>query len=229
MQDKIKNWAAEDQPVFKLYSKGAKHLSNVELLAIILQHGTVHQNAIQLARALLNSTKNNFQSFAKLSVADIMGLQIKGIGKVKAIRILAAIELGSRRIEQFSMGKNITKSADVVSHLKNLLQFESKEILMVLLLNQANKIIREEIVSEGGITGTIADPRIIFKLALSYGATGIILCHNHPSGQVLPSTMDDRLTEKVKQGACLFDLHLMDHIIVGTDGYYSYAEQYAHW
>jgi DNA repair protein RadC len=100
---------------------------------------------------------------------------------------------------------------------------------MILLLNQANKIIHEEILSEGGITGTIADPRIIFKTALTYSATGFIICHNHPSGQLRPSNMDDRLTEKVKKGAQVFDLQLIDHIIVSTEGYYSYAEQASNW
>lgn len=225
----IKHWAAEDQPIYKMYTKGAKHLSDVELLAIIIQHGTAQHNAIELARILLSNTQNSLHKFSKLSIADIIGLKIKGIGKVKAIRIMAAIELGSRRIDNNLNKKNMLQSADVAAHLKNLLQFESKEIFMILLLNQANKIIHEEIVSEGGITGTIADPRIIFKLAISHGATGFIICHNHPSGQLRPSHMDDQLTEKVKKGAVYFDIKLIDHLIVSTEGYYSYAEQHPNW
>lgn len=229
MGDTIKHWATEDQPIYKLALRGPRHLSNVELLAIILQHGTVQQNAIELARSLLFATQNNLQKLGSLSLKDILNLHIKGIGKVKAIRILAAIELGSRRMGNSPLGKQITQSADVVAYLKNNLQFEARELLLLLLLNQANKIIHEEVVSEGGITGTIADPRVIFKLALSHGATGIILCHNHPSGQLAPSKMDDRFTDKVKQGAALFDLQLMDHIIVSTQGHYSYADQSAQW
>ena len=225
----IKTWAAEDQPLYKMAAKGAKYLSDVELLAIIIQHGTAEQNAVELARVLLKSCQHSLQKFSKLSVAEIMGLKIKGIGKVKAIRILAAIELGSRRMEKNNVRKTIAHSADVVSHLKNLLQFENKEIFMILLLNQANIIIHEEVLSEGGITGTIADPRLIFKLALSHSATGFILCHNHPSGQLKPSRMDDQLTEKVKNGAVYFDIKLLDHLIVSTEGYYSYAEQNANW
>jgi DNA repair protein RadC len=142
-----------------MYKRGAKNLSDVELLAIILQHGTIHQNAVDLARSLLNAAQNNLQKFSKLSVADILGLKIKGIGKIKAIRILAAIELGSRRMNNSIDKKNIRQSKDVADHLKYLLQFESRELFMVLLLNQANKVIHEEILSEGGITGTVADPR----------------------------------------------------------------------
>ncbi len=225
----IKSWAAEDQPLYKMSSKGPKYLSDVELLAIIIQHGTAQLNAVELARTLLKSCQNSLQKFSKLSVAEIIGLKIKGIGKVKAVRILAAIELGSRRMEKNNFRKNIAHSADVVAHLKNLLQFENKEIFMILLLNQANKIIHEEVLSEGGITGTIADPRLIFKLAISHSATGFILCHNHPSGQLKPSRMDDQLTEKVKKGAVYFDIKLLDHLIVSTEGYYSYAEQSANW
>lgn len=225
----IKSWALQDQPVHKLYSKGAKYLSDVELLAILLQHGTIHQNAIELARALLSTTQNNLQKFSKLNVVDLLSLKIKGIGKVKAIRILAAIELGSRRIYNTMPPKNIHQSGEVAKHLKYLLQFENREIFMVLLLNQANKIIHEAILSEGGITGTIADPRLIFKLALSHEATGFIICHNHPSGQLQPSQMDNILTEKIKKGAAYFDIKLIDHIIVSLEGYYSYAEQNANW
>ena len=225
----IKTWAAEDQPIYKMAAKGAKYLSDVELLAIIIQHGTAELNAVELARTLLQSCQNSLLKFSKLTVADIIGLNIKGIGKIKAIRILAAIELGSRRMEKNNFRKNITHSGDVVAHLKNLLQFENKEIFMILLLNQANKVIHEEVLSEGGITGTIADPRLIFKLAISHGATGFILCHNHPSGQLKPSRMDDQLTEKVKKGAVYFDIKLLDHLIVSTEGYYSYAEQNANW
>lgn len=225
----IKSWALQDQPVHKLYSKGAKHLSDVELLAILLQHGTVKQNAIELARALLNATQNNLQKFSKLNVVDLLALKIKGIGKIKAIRILAAIELGSRRILNPLSTKNIYQSGDVAEHLKYLLQFENREIFMVLLLNQANKIIHEAVLSEGGITGTIADPRLIFKLALSHEATGFIICHNHPSGQLQPSSMDNVLTEKIKKGASYFDIKLIDHIIVSNEGYYSYAEHNSHW
>jgi DNA repair protein RadC len=225
----IKGWSLNDQPIHKLYNKGSKYLSDAELIAILLQHGTAEQNAVDLARALLFQCNNNLQKLAKLSVHDVLLMKIKGIGKVKAIRILAGIELGSRRIFDKNMGQQIMQSGDVVNHLKYKLQFESREIFMALLLNQANKIIHEQILSEGGITGTVADPRVLFKLALSHEATGIIICHNHPSGQLHPSRMDDLLTEKVKKGAALLDIKLIDHIIVSTEGYYSYAEQSSHW
>ena len=225
----IKHWAPEDQPIHKLSTKGAKHLSEVELIAILLQHGTAENNAIELARKLLQSAQNSLQKLSKQTLPDLLALKIKGIGSVKIIRVLAAIELGSRRMHPPVVKKNIRQSGDVAEHLKYALQFESKEIFMVLLLNQANKIIHEEILSEGGLTGTIADPRILFKLALRHEATGIIICHNHPSGQLQPSRMDDLLTEKVKKAATYFDIKLIDHIIVSTEGYYSYAENKQDW
>ncbi len=225
----IKTWSPNDQPIQKLYIKGAKYLSDAELIAILLQHGTAQNNAVDLARALLNKCNNNLQKFSKLSVNDLIAFKIKGIGKVKSIRLIAAIELGSRRIFQHKDSKNMLQSGDVVAHLKYSLQFEPREIFMVLLLNQANKIIHEQILSEGGITVTVADPRVLFKLALSHEATGVIICHNHPSGQLQPSRMDDMLTEKVKKAATFLDIKLIDHIIVSTEGYYSYAEQSNNW
>lgn len=225
----IRFWAEQDQPIYKFSSKGASHLSDVELLAILIQHGTAEQNAIELARSLLATATNSIQKFAQYSVADIVNLKIKGIGKIKAVRILAAIELGSRRLDLLDKQTSIHQSRDVANHLKNKLQFEQREVFMVLLLNQANKIIHEEVLSEGGITGTIADPRVIFKLVISHGATRFIICHNHPSGQLNPSRMDDNLTEKIKKGAALFDIKLIDHLIVSTEGYYSYAEQHSNW
>ena len=225
----IKSWALNDQPIYKLYHKGSKYLTDVELIAIILQNGTPQNNVVDLARILLMNCNNDLQKLSKLSVQDLILMKINGIGKVKAIRILAAIELGSRRMFKTGMNKNIFQSGDVIAHLKYSLQFESREIFMVLLLNQANKIIYEQVLSEGGITGTVADPRVLFKLALSHEATGIIICHNHPSGQLQPSRMDDLLTEKVKKGANFLDIKLIDHIIVSTEGYYSYAEKSNNW
>ena len=225
----IKSWALNDQPIHKLYTKGAKYLTDAELIAILLQQGTAQNNAVDLARLLLHKCNNNLLQLSKLSTKDILALKIKGIGKIKAIRLLAAIELGSRRLFQQRLDKHIMQSSDVIAHLKYSLQFEPREIFMVLLLNQANKIIHEQILSEGGITGTVADPRVVFKLALSHEATGFIICHNHPSGQLMPSRMDDLLTEKVKKAATLLDIKLIDHIIVSTEGYYSYAEQSSGW
>lgn len=228
-ENNIKTWAVEDQPLYKLYTKGAKHLSDVELLAIIIQHGTANQNAMQIARALLSNTSYDLFRFSQLSIQEILNFKIKGVGKTKATRIVAAIEIGSRRIQKRNQNQSIGRSQDVVQHLQNMLQFENKECFVILLLNQANKIIHEEIISEGGITSTIADPRIIFRLALSHAATSLIVCHNHPSGQLRPSKMDNVLTEKVKQGSQYFDINLLDHIIVSNEGYYSYAENQIDW
>lgn len=225
----IRFWAEQDQPIYKFSTKGPNHLSDVELLAILIQHGTAQQNAIELARSLLTSASNSLQKFAQYSVADIVQLKIKGIGKIKAVRILAALELGSRRMHLIDKLATIHHSRDVAAHLQHKLQYEQREFFMLLLLNQTNKIIHEAVLSEGGITGTIADPRIVFKLVISHGATGFIICHNHPSGQLKPSKMDDMLTQKIKKGAALFDIKMIDHLIVSTEGYYSYAEQHPDW
>ena len=144
----IRLWAEQDQPIYKVRNKGADHLSDVELLAILIQHGTATQNAVELARSLLATTDNSLKKFAAYSVRDIVNLKIKGIGKVKAVRILAAIELGSRRIDLMDKQATIHHSRDVASHLKNRLQFEQREVFMLLLLNQANKIIKAQALAE---------------------------------------------------------------------------------
>ena len=220
----IKNWATEDRPREKLLIKGATVLSDSELLAILISTGTKEKSAVELAKEVLLLGKNNLNELGKLSVSDM--ITIKGIGEAKAITLAAALELGRRRQATASLVKtNIKSSNDIAEYLKATLKDYAYEVFAVIFLNKANKINHFEIISKGGITGTVADPRIILKKALEEDATSIVLCHNHPSGNLKPSQADEDLTLKIKEAAKYFDIKVMDHIIVSEDGYYSFADE----
>ncbi len=222
---RLKSWGEEDKPREKLLMKGADSLSNSELIAILINNGTPEVNAVDMAKQLLTTIDNDIQRLSTLSVRDMVNFKIKGFGPVKATRIAAALELGIRR-ENLSVTKKpkITSSYDIAKYLLPHLQYKRKELFVVIYLNHANKIVSHEIISEGGITGTVADPRIIFKHALETNATGIALGHNHPSGSLKPSKADRNLTNKIKEAAAYFDIHVMDHVIVSDEGYYSFAD-----
>ena len=219
----IKMWAKDDRPREKLLSKNPTALSDSELLAILIQNGTKDKSAVDLARELLLLGKNNLNELGKLSLKELM--KIKGIGEAKAITISAAMELGRRRHAAHFFEKPLVKdSKEVAEYLRAILKDHPHEVFAVVFLNRANKINHFEIVSQGGITGTVADPRIILKKALDEEAVGIILCHNHPSGSLKPSKADEDLTLKIKQAAQFFDIKVLDHIIVSEEGYYSFAD-----
>jgi DNA repair protein RadC len=227
MQEKnyaIKTWAKDDRPREKLLMKGPETLSDSELLAILIGHGTREKSALDLAKEILQLSKNNLAELGKLTVRDMM--KIKGIGEVKAISIAAALEMGRRRqATGYRQKEIITSSADVARYLQSLLQDHQHEVFAVLFLNRANKINHFQIISEGGMTGTVADPRIILKKALEENAVSIILCHNHPSGSLKPSRADEELTQKIKEAARFFDIKVLDHLIVSEDGYFSFADE----
>jgi DNA repair protein RadC len=194
----IKQWAKDDRPREKLLLKGAETLSDSELLAILIGNGTRSNTAIDLAKEILVLGKNNLPELGKLTVKELM--KIKGIGEAKAITIVAALEIGRRRQAMNYREKAImTSSNDVANYLQSLLKDYRHEVFAVLFLNRANKINHFQIVSEGGITGTVADPRIILKKALEEDAVSMILCHNHPSGSLKPSSADVELTRKIKE------------------------------
>jgi DNA repair protein RadC len=220
----IKQWAKDDRPREKLLMKGPETLSDSELLAILIVNGTRQKSALDLAKDVLQLGKNNLPELGKLTVKELM--KIKGIGEAKAIAIVAAMELGRRRQALASREKSIiTSSSDVASYLQTLLKDHRREVFAVLFLNRANKINHFEIISEGGMTGTVADPRIILKKALEEDAVSLILCHNHPSGSLKPSRADEELTLKIKEAAKYFDIKVLDHLIVSEDGYYSFADE----
>lgn len=219
----IKNWSEDDRPREKLLQKGPMTLSNSELLAILINNGTKNKSAIDLSKEILKIGKDNLNELGKLTVSDFK--KVKGIGVAKAVTIVAALELGRRRQGAEALEKpQMNNSNTVANFLKSILQDEQKEVFAVLFLNRANKVIGYHIVSIGGISGTIADPRIILKKSLEQNATGIILSHNHPSGNVNPSNSDIALTQKIKDAANLVDITVIDHIIIGNNDYYSFAD-----
>lgn len=220
----IKSWAIDDRPREKLLKNSPALLSNTELLAILINHGNREKTAIDLAREILSLSNNELHDLGRLTPHDFM--KIKGIGATKAITIAAALELGRRRSSSTPLfKKSITDSREIASFLKDQLQDLGHEVFAVVFLNRANRILHYEIISQGGITGTVADPRIILKKALEQEAVSLILCHNHPSGNLRPSKADEMLTQKIKDAGLLMDIRVMDHIIVSQDGYYSFADE----
>lgn len=220
----IKQWSKDDRPREKLLVQGAENLSNSELLAILIHNGTRQKTAVDIAKEVLRLGKDNLTELGKLSLKELT--KIKGIGEAKAITIIAALELGRRRQAAASLAKVVvTSSSDIADYLKVKLKDYRHEVFAVLFLNRANKINHFEIVSEGGITGTVADPRIILRKALEAHAVSLILCHNHPSGSLKPSRADQQLTTKIKEAASFLDIMVIDHIIVSEDGYFSFADE----
>ena len=220
----IKNWAADDRPREKMLGKGAAALSNSELIAILINNGSKDKSAVDLAKEVLKLGSDNLNELGKLTLKDFQ--QIKGIGAAKAITIAAALELGRRRQAAATLEKPVVKSSmDIAQYLKAVLKDFTYEVFAVLFLNRANKINHFEIISRGGITGTVADPRIILKKALENDAVSLVLSHNHPSGSLKPSRADEELTLKIKEAAKYFDIKILDHIIVSEEGYYSFADE----
>jgi len=220
----IKHWAKDDRPREKLLLNGAENLSNSELLAILIHNGSREKSAVDLAKEVLKLGKDNLSELGRLSIKELM--KIKGIGEAKAITIAAALELGRRRQSANPLQKTIiSTSKDIADYLQARLKDYRHEVFAVLFLNRANKINHFEIISEGGITGTVADPRVILRKALEEDAVNIILCHNHPSGSLKPSRADEQLTSKIKEAARLLDIAVLDHIIVSETGYYSFADE----
>jgi DNA repair protein RadC len=221
----IKNWAIDDRPREKLLLKGCNILSNAELLAILINNGTKDKSAVDVTKQLLAAVDNDLQKLGKLSIKEIIKLKVKGIGEAKAVTIAAALELGLRREVSEKKISAVIKSRDAAEYLRAQLRFKNHEVFAIVYLNRANKIKHYEIISEGGITGTVADPRIILKKALENDAVSIILCHNHPSGSIKPSRADEELTKKITEAASYFDIKVLDHIIVSEEGYFSFADE----
>jgi len=219
----FKQWAADDKPREKMLARGADALSATELLAILINNGTRSKSAIDLARELLQQGGNSLSSLAKMSLKDLQ--KVKGVGPAKAVAIKAALQLGILLEEEALNQLPVLRSSkDIAVYLRKRLQHESRESFIVVYLNKANRVLATEVVSTGGVTGTIADPKIIFKRALELQASHLILSHNHPSGNLRPSEADRKLTDKIKQAARLIDMEVIDHIIVSDQGYYSFAD-----
>lgn len=226
MSDKklsIKNWAEDDRPREKMMKHGINSLSNAELVAILFRTGTRNESAIEISRKLLDLANNSLNNLAKFNLKDIC--TIKGIGKAKAISLLTAVELGKRRkSEKVIERKKIKSSKDVFEIFNALIGDLPYEEFWILLLSRSNSIIDRQKISQGGISGTVTDVRIILKLALDKMASSVILCHNHPSGNMNPSEQDVSITQKLKDAGKLMDINVTDHIIITDSNYYSFAD-----
>lgn len=220
----IKDWAVEDRPREKLLSKGTRSLSDVELLAILIGSGTVSESAVELSRRILSSVNNNLNELGKNQVTDLV--KFKGIGQAKAVNIVAALELGRRRKEQSAAGKTIiTQSSDAAGCFRPLLEDLNHEEFWILLLNRSNTVIDKVMISQGGLAGTVTDVRLILKMAIEKLASAMILCHNHPSGNVQASEADHKITRKIKDAAALMEISVLDHVIIAQDKYLSFADE----
>ncbi|KYG82122.1 DNA repair protein RadC [Roseivirga ehrenbergii] len=220
----ILKWAEEDRPREKLLLKGKAALSDAELIAILIGSGSRELSAVDLSKKILAHSNHDLNTLAKQSVTELQ--QFKGIGEAKAISIVSALELGRRR-KSFESEKKlkITNSKDVYELMKPELMDQPVEQFWVVMLKRNNEVIQKRVISLGGVSGTVADPKVIFKRALEDLACGIILVHNHPSGNLKPSQADIRLTEKLKNAGNLLEIPVLDHIIFTDDGYYSFADE----
>mgnify|MGYP000323604927 CR=1 FL=1 len=221
---KIKDWAVEDRPREKLLTKGMASLSDAEIIALLIGTGSRQESAVELSQRILKGSGHNLNELGKLSVHELK--KYRGIGEAKAIAIAAALELGRRRkLSVIRNRRQIKSSRDVFEVVQPRLEDLPHEEFWVILLNRANKIIEEVKISQGGITGTVTDVKIILKHAVDRRASGIIMCHNHPSGNTQPSKADSNITRKLKNAAAYLDLQVLDHLIIGEDNYYSFADE----
>jgi DNA repair protein RadC len=223
MSLKITDWAVEDRPREKLYAKGTSSLSDAELLAILIGSGTRNRSAVDLGRELLSLVGNNLNSLGKLSIQELK--KIHGIGSARAVTIAAAMELGRRRkLAELPENPQIKCSRDVFDLLSPLVSELPHEEFWILFLNRSNRVMNRMKLSQGGVSGTVTDVRIIMKKAVEFLASGIIVSHNHPSGNLNPSESDTKITQKIKEAGALLDIQLLDHIIIAENDYYSFAD-----
>ncbi len=219
----IKSLSEDDRPREKLASLGRQNLSDAELIAIILGSGNKKETAVQLAQRMLSENNNNINQIAKLSLAELK--KYNGVGEAKAVNIAAAFELGRRRNDFETNEKvKITSSNVAYKVLQKRLSDLPHEEFWVLILNRANQVVKEEYLSKGGISGTVVDVRLICKAAIENNASGIVIAHNHPSGQLTASEQDKSITKKLKEALKTFEIALLDHLIIGDQQYYSFAD-----
>ena len=220
----IKHWSQDDQPREKLRDKGRASLSDAELIAILIGSGSTQESAVSLSQRILASVDFNLNELGKLSIKQLMAF--KGIGEAKAISIAAAMELGRRRRGEEALEKQkITSSISVFELMQPIIGELPHEEFWIIYVNNSNKVIQKQLLSKGGITGTLVDVRLVMKNALEVGATGLILVHNHPSGTLKPSEADKQLTQKLKTASQSLDIKVLDHLIVTEKAYFSFADE----
>lgn len=220
----ITEWNEDDRPREKLLLKGRLALSDAELIAILIGSGSPNESAVSLSKRILAEAENNLNELGKFSISDLT--RFKGIGPAKAVSIIAAMELGRRRrageaIERRKIGSSRT----VFDYFQPIIGELSHEEFWILYLNNANKILKSDRLSQGGITGTFVDVRVVFKEALQVGAVSLILAHNHPSGTLKPSEPDIRLTKQFKAAGEILNIKILDHLIVTEKSYFSFADE----
>jgi DNA repair protein RadC len=220
----IKHWNEDDRPREKMLLKGKNSLSDAELIAILIGSGNKEESAVELSKKILKSVDNSLIELGKLGVDDL--IKFKGIGQAKTVSIITALELGRRRrIEEAIDKQKITSSKSVFDLMQPIIGELPHEEFWIIYLNNANKIQLKTQLSKGGITGTLVDSRLVFKQAIELSATSIILCHNHPSGTLKPSSSDITLTKKIKNGGDVLDIKILDHLIVTQNNYFSFADE----
>ncbi|MGQ7854772.1 RadC family protein [Pedobacter sp. WC2501] len=220
----IKLWAEEDRPREKLLLHGRRHLTDAELIAILIGSGSKNETAVDLSKKILSFYDNNLTKLGKASILDLS--RFKGIGEAKALTIIAALELGLRRKETTEeVITHVTTSNDVYKYLHQTFANLNHEEFWILLLNRSNRVIGKFLISKGGQAGTVADPKIIFKTALENNAANVVLAHNHPSGNLKPSESDDKLTRDMVASGNLLSLYVVDHLIFANNRYYSYRDE----
>lgn len=220
----ITNWSEEDKPREKLMLKGKSVLSDAELIAILIGSGNRNESAVDLSKRILGGIDNNLNALGKLTIQQLM--KFKGIGEAKAISIIAAMELGRRRrTEDVVDLTKITSSQTIFQIMQPIIGELPHEEFWIIYLNNSNKVISKSQLSKGGITGTLVDTRLVFKVALEMGATSLILCHNHPSGTIVPSDADKLITKKLKLAGDSLDVKVLDHLIITETKYYSFADE----
>ena len=219
----IKHWAEDDKPREKLMLKGKEALSDAELVAILIASGNKNESAVDLSKRILASVDNALNALGKLTLKQLMNF--KGIGQAKAITIAAALELGRRRRQEEALElKKITSSQAVFEIMQPLIGELPNEEFWILFLNNSNKVVYKSQISKGGITGTVVDVRLIFKMAFEHNAVAIILAHNHPSGKLEASNEDIKITKKIKEASTTLDIRLLDHVIITENNYFSFAD-----
>ncbi|RTY86874.1 RadC family protein [Flavobacterium sp. RSP15] len=220
----ITNWSEDDKPREKLMLKGKSVLSDAELIAILIGSGSRNESAVDLSKRILASVDTNLNALGKLSLSQLM--QFKGIGEAKAISIIAALELGRRRRgEEVVELTKITSSKIIFEIMQPIIGELPHEEFWIIYLNNSNKVLSKSQLSKGGITGTLVDVRIVFKTALEIGATALILCHNHPSGTLIPSDADKQITRKLKLAGDSLEIKVLDHLIITETSYFSFADE----
>ena len=219
----INQWAEEDRPREKLMRLGADALSNAELMAILIGSGNTKENAVDLMKKVLNDCNNNLNTLGKMSIQDLC--QYNGIGEAKAITILAACEFGKRRqMETPEERPDLGTATRIYNHMHPILQDKDVEEFWLLFMNQNHRLIKKMCIAHGGISEVSVDIRIIMREAVLANATILAVCHNHPSGNLLPSSMDNDLTDSIKRACNLMRIHFLDHVVITDGAYFSYHE-----